>query len=76
MAEGKAGGGCVAASAANDRAVLMGAFTAWGSPHSLTKWGNNWGSDRPISEWEGVTVNEDDRVVKIILEHCGLKGNK
>ena len=39
-------------------------------------WDNdtNWGSDRPLGTWYGVTTGEDGRVVELALPHNGVWG--
>ena len=34
----------------------------------------NWLSDAPLGEWEGVTTNDDGRVTELDLEPNGLSG--
>jgi Leucine-rich repeat (LRR) protein len=52
-----------------DRSILL----EWraGTPQLQRVWRD---TNAPVSAWEGVTVNAEDRVVKIRLERKGLKG--
>ena len=54
------------------REALMALYNATGGPG----WTRNdkWGSDAPIGEWEGVTTNERDWVVELILGGGGGGG--
>lgn len=52
-----------------DREVLEALYEAWGHP----RW-YGWQTDAPLGEWEGVTVNEEGRVVELDLRYSGLGG--
>ena len=55
-----------------DRAALVALHDATGGPN----WGrnNNWLSDVPISEWSGVTIDDNGRVTELRLDHNQLSG--
>lgn len=55
----------------DDRTALMALYNALGG----TGWTNheNWGSDKPLSQWHGVQV-EDNRVTALYLENNNLTG--
>ncbi len=58
----------------NDRAVLMDLYNATDGPN----WeeGNaNWGSDKPLDQWEGVSTDENGRVIGLWLQSHGLSGS-
>ena len=59
----------VSASANSDRAALVALYEATNGP----SWRNNenWLTDAPLGEWYGVSVNEDERVVKLDLTRRG-----
>lgn len=53
-----------------DRDVLLALYEAcWGHQGLY-----GWLSDAPLDEWEGVTTNEEGRVVELDLRHSGLGG--
>lgn len=58
--------------AATDRGVLVEFFNDTGGQ----SWKNNtgWGTSAPLGEWYGVTVDGQDRVVKLTLQKNNLKG--
>ena len=58
--------------AKTDRDFLITLYDATGGD----SWTNNtnWKSDRPISEWTGVTTDEDGRVIKLTLNDNNLSG--
>lgn len=53
------------------RDVLMALYNATDGQNWTNK--TNWGSDKPVGEWYGVTV-EDNEIVAISLANNGLKG--
>jgi len=53
------------------RDVLMALYDATDGPNWTNK--TNWGSDKPIGEWYGITV-EDNEIVAISLANNGLNG--
>ena len=55
-----------------DRAALMALYNSLGGDQWLNN--TNWGSDRPLSEWYGVYVNERGRVDILALENNHLRG--
>ena len=57
-------------SPATDRDVLVAFYNAAGG----RSWGNNWMSDRPIGEWQGVTTNTEGRVTYLDLSFNQLSG--
>ena len=53
-------------SAETDRAALAALYNSTG--------GENWLSDAPLGEWEGVTTNSDGRVIELVLINNALSG--
>ncbi|CAN0430149.1 unnamed protein product [Pylaiella littoralis] len=55
-----------------DRDILLVLYKSTGG----ASWKNtvNWGTDTPISQWYGVEVNKQDRVVKLSLSSNNLRG--
>lgn len=55
-----------------DRAALVALFRSTGG----TRWtkSNNWNTGADLSQWHGVEVNSEGRVVKLLLEKNNLKG--
>ena len=55
-----------------DREALLAIHNALGG----NEWANstNWCSDRPLSEWYGVSCNEEDRVTGLSMSYNGVKG--
>ena len=55
-----------------DREALVALYNATGGPY----WGSNrsWLSDMPISEWRGVTTDDNGRVTELDLGLNGLTG--
>ncbi|CAM9150683.1 unnamed protein product [Ectocarpus sp. 8 AP-2014] len=55
-----------------DRAALVALFRSTGG----TRWrfSNNWDTKADLSKWHGVEVNDDGRVVKLVLLSNNLKG--
>ena len=62
----------VAPAPSPDRPALVAFYEATGGPN----WdeADNWLSDRPVSEWHGVTVNDDRRVTSLVLTSNNLVG--
>ncbi|CAM9657113.1 unnamed protein product [Ectocarpus sp. 13 AM-2016] len=58
--------------ASTDRDALNDLFEETGGAGWATNL--NWGTDAPLSEWHGVEVNEEGRVVKLVLDSNGLEG--
>ena len=58
---------------ASDRAALVALYNATGG----AGWSNNtnWLSDRPVSEWHGVTTDDAGRVISLVLVNGGLTGS-
>lgn len=57
----------------DDRRVLLELFRATGGPSWTNKEG--WDTSEAISNWHGVTVDQDDgRVIKLELRRNGLQG--
>ena len=59
-------------SAETDRAALAALYNSTGGEN----WPNseNWLSDAPLGEWEGVTTNSDGRVIERVLINNALSG--
>ena len=55
-----------------DRAALVVFYEATGGRHWTQN--TNWLSDRPIDEWYGVTVDDDERVTRLVLSDNNLTG--
>ena len=57
---------------ASDKALLEALYDSTGGD----SWTNstNWKTDRPLKDWEGVTVNRGGRVVKLKLNNNKLRG--
>ena len=57
----------------SDRAVLEAFYDATGG----SGWSNkgNWGSDKPLSQWHGVTANGSGQVTQLSLRNNGLSGS-
>lgn len=58
--------------AASDRAVLVTLYNATNGQNWFRK--DNWLSDRPMNEWEGVRTDSDGRVTELLLYNNGLIG--
>ncbi len=56
----------------SERDVLVALFDAVGGPHWKRR--DNWGSNRPLREWYGVTTDGDDRVTGLDLSGNNLMG--
>ena len=59
-------------SAMADRAALVALYNATGGPNWNSN--NNWLSDLPISEWSGVTTDDNGRVTDLYLSQNQLTG--
>ena len=55
-----------------ETAALVALYDATGGEHWRDR--SNWGSDRPIGEWYGVSVNSENRVVGLNLAYNNLTG--
>ena len=55
-----------------DRAALVALFRSTGG--ARWKYNNNWDTDADLSQWRGVQVNVDGRVVKLRLSSNNLEG--
>lgn len=55
-----------------DRDALNELYEATGGASWATN--INWGTNAPLSEWHGITVNEKGRVVKLVLDSNCLEG--
>ena len=62
----------VQTSSETDRAALVALYNATGGPDWNRK--DNWLSDVPISEWEGVTTDDNGRVTALALNNNELSG--
>ena len=58
--------------AATDRAALLTLYAATDGPNWTDN--TNWGSDAPLSDWHGVSVNAEGRVTGLRLERNNLTG--
>lgn len=56
----------------DDRSALVALYNATGGDDWYCN--TNWCSDAPISEWYGVTVNDEGRVTELFLKYNGLSG--
>lgn len=59
--------------AGNDREILTRLYQSTGGEQWIHQ--NNWCTDKPLSEWYGVTVDKDGKVVKLVLQKAGLQGD-
>ncbi|MBC5621887.1 leucine-rich repeat protein [Butyricimonas hominis] len=57
----------------SDRETLIAFYNATGGQNWINN--ANWCSDKPLSEWYGVTCNGDGRVIKLELDGNNLIGN-
>lgn len=57
-----------------DRDALNNLYEATGGAGWVTK--TNWGSSAPLSQWHGVAVNDQGRVVKLVLDSNSLEGTR
>ena len=57
---------------AADRAALLALYAGTDGPNWTA--GRNWGSDRPLSAWQGVTTSVNGRVTGLALAHNNLTG--
>ena len=58
--------------AALQRAALVALYNATGGPDWWRM--DNWLTDRPLTEWLGVTTDSNGRVIRLALVHKGLSG--
>ena len=58
--------------ASSDRAALVALYRSTGG----TRWkqNRNWDTDAGLSQWHGVQVNHEGRVVHLLLEDNNLQG--
>ena len=56
-----------------DRTTLVAMYDAMGGPNWTAN--DNWLSDRPLGEWNGIRTNAEGRVTAIRLEENGLSGS-
>ena len=57
-----------------DREVLMLIFTNLNGENWSEKAKENWGSELPLSKWNGVKADENDRVTELYLRGDSIKG--
>ena len=57
----------------SNREILVALYDATGGPAWLL--GDNWLTDRPLSEWHGVEVDDNGRVAALDLTHNNLTGS-
>ena len=62
----------VSGSAASDRAVLVALYNATDGPNWRNN--NNWLTDEPMREWDGVTTDSKGRVTRLALPSYQLTG--
>ncbi len=62
----------VQTSSETDREALVALYNATGRPNWNNN--NNWLRDMPISEWEGVSTDDNDRVTELLLWNNELSG--
>lgn len=60
--------------AQTDREALVALYSATDGPNWKHK--TNWGSGAPLSDWYGVTANDQGRVVELQLYDNNLQGMK
>ena len=64
----------------SDRAALLALYEAAGGGKERSGWNDgwrdkdNWGSTEPLNQWEGVTTNDDGRVIRLNLGSNRLEG--
>ncbi len=63
---------CTHSLAHSDRAALMALYNAAGGRNWKAKL--NWGSDEPIGQWHGVTIDANSRVTELDLRDNNLSG--
>ena len=63
----------VTAHAQTDRDALMALYHATNGPGWEDR--ANWGSDRPLREWDGVSTNDAGRVIAVRLNNNNLSGS-
>ncbi len=57
-----------------DQEILVKIYEAMNGPEWNESQGENWLSDKPIGEWEGVETNEEGRVVSLRVVGDGIEG--
>ena len=62
----------LACGGADDEATLIAFYNATGGPNWESN--DNWLSDRPVGEWEGVTTDDNGRVTGLGLNENQLSG--
>ena len=55
-----------------DREALAALYHATSGPNWLSN--ENWLTDAPLEDWYGVSIDEDGRVIKLVLSANGLLG--
>ena len=55
-----------------DRAALTALYNATNGPN--WRHSDNWLTDAPLGEWQGVTTNDDGRVTELVFEGINLSG--
>ena len=58
--------------ARTQRDVLMALYQSTGGPDWFDS--RNWGTSRPLRDWHGITVDDDERVTELHLFGAGLTG--
>ena len=56
----------------SQRDVLTALYQSTGGPDWFDS--GNWGTDRPLGDWHGITVDDDGRVTELTLRGKGLTG--
>lgn len=57
-----------------DREILIKIYKAMNGPEWQGDESNNWLSDKPIGEWEGVKTNEEGRVIALRIAGDNVRG--
>jgi Leucine-rich repeat (LRR) protein len=57
-----------------DRDVLMVIFKAANGPNWSDKAKENWGSEQPLSKWNGVKADENERVTELSITNDSVRG--
>ena len=57
-----------------DREILVTIYEAMNGPEWQGDEGDNWLSDKPIDEWEGVKTNEEGRVIALRIAGDNVRG--
>ena len=58
---------------ASDKAALIALYNATNGPNWTNK--ENWLSDAPLSEWSGITTNNEGRVTRVEMNRNNLQGS-